>query len=315
MDNFPLFSPSSFYYSWPGGSHSLTWLPDLEQMRKTYTYSFQWVPDLRRPWGQHKQLWEQNFRGDHSRWTESEFGKLMAQQKVSAHADLKIVNASSLHAFGIHVGRITHSSSPADAVLDLTDTAEVEKSLFFCITNWAQWVSRLTTNSCFNEAHLNLVSVILRTGEDFGLRNYYYNQLARLKKYFSNPPALDDEDFAEDIPIWYETSVMKRIQRSDRDSDAKESLKAQQEFVRIFFPRVYGCQIFIMSNGPEIGIAASNCKVSVDDEVWLLHGMDNPVVLRRKSEGFQLITPCYVSVDWDIWGEKYRPSLEQIVIV
>ncbi|EPE31119.1 hypothetical protein GLAREA_04086 [Glarea lozoyensis ATCC 20868] len=272
------------------------------------------VPDLRRPWGQDKQLWEQNFRGDHSRWTESEFGKLMEQQRVNPGPHLRIVGGTSLLVFGVNVGRVTHLSSPADMVLDLTDTANAEKSLFFWITDWAHWISRKTTNLlCLNEAHLNLVSVILRTGEDFGLRNYYYKQLARLKKCFRNPPI--PRIYPGKANICPETRASEEAEYFDNDPIAHENLEVLQEFERIFSPRVCGCQIFIMSNGPELGISASNCKVRVDDEVWLLHGMDNPVVLRQNDKGSRLITPCYVSVDWDIWGEKYRPALKQIVII
>jgi hypothetical protein len=244
-----------------------------------------WVPDLRRLWGQDKQLWAQSLPKDDLPWG------LILRKMHFMNTSPRVIGVSSLHVFGVQLGRITHLSAIADVVYNLLNTDDVERRLFDIISGWRQWLSLTTRHQDFHETQHQFVNVILRSVHDLKLHNYYSREMER---FLSNtPPALE------------------KVENTD-----PEDLTGHQKFERLMFPRIHGCQIFVMSEIAELGIVAGNCRTRVDDEVWILNGMGNPVILRPKDECFQVITPCFLSTDWDRWTrENSKPEVQKIALV
>jgi len=87
-------------------------------------------------------------------------------------------------------------------------------------------------------------------------------------------------------------SLEEYVKSGDWDMSRHEV--ALKEFERHLFPRVHGCQMFIIESG-STGIVAGNCAIQVGDELWLLSGGLTAFVLRRVNEvEHRLISPCYL---------------------
>jgi hypothetical protein len=249
-----------------------------------------WVPDLRRLWGQDKQLWAQN-HANHFTHGKSKTRKVKnSKNQLSSAKEWEFVSMSSLRVRGFRVGTISSLSPIANVVENLSKTTKVEERLFDIIQSWSQWFSQTTTI----EANSNekFAGAILRSINEPQLHRHYNNEINRIWR--SLAPAKDD---------WSPDNT-----QPDEPTEPTELPK----FERLMFPRIHGCQMFTVvgsiSEAPraginsQVGIVAGNCKTQVDDEVWLLPALNNPIILRRKDDNLQVITTCYLSMNLELWA-------------
>jgi hypothetical protein len=256
-----------------------------------------WVPDLRRLWGQDKQLWAQNVFNGRPQW----FSKLVMENKTLLGWPLfgdSVFDTTGLNVWGTRLGLISNLSAIADVIHNLTHTSDVAGRLLDIILGWEQWLSLGESNADIIGSYHKFASVILRSVNDLSVHSNYYNLLMELMAVRNLPPPHHVPENMGGLHL--------------------NAIDTKQEFERLMFPRLHGCQIFEIFKTTELGIVAGNCETKPHDQVWLLRGLRNPIILRPKNEHFQVITPCFLSLDWDIWAREQKfpgPLFQMITLV
>ncbi|EPE31118.1 hypothetical protein GLAREA_04085 [Glarea lozoyensis ATCC 20868] len=256
-----------------------------------------WVPDLRRLWGQDKQLWAQNVFHERPLW----YISLVIQANSLLdwrHNGEWVLDMKGLSVCGNRLGIISNLSEIADVIHNLTDTSNVAGRLLEIILGWEQWLLLGERNANIIDKYYKFVCVILRSVNDSQLFYRYYSVLLGLIS-------------TRNLPRPHH--VPKTMGWLDL-----EGVDIKKEFERLMFPRLHGCQIFEIFKDTELGIVAGNCETQPHDQVWLLQGVQNPIILRPKNDHFQVITTCFLSVDWDTWARrqpKSGPSFQEIILV
>jgi len=78
--------------------------------------------------------------------------------------------------------------------------------------------------------------------------------------------------------------------------------KYLENFERILFTMVHGCQMFLTESG-QVGMAGADCHVAVNDKIYLLSDEPVPYVLRDlpfpETNTLRLMGPCYVHEYWN----------------
>ena len=73
--------------------------------------------------------------------------------------------------------------------------------------------------------------------------------------------------------------------------------KYLDNFERILFTLVHGCQMFMTING-QVGIIGADCHIAVNDRICMLGGEAIPYVLRElpapPMNMFRVMGPCYI---------------------
>lgn len=247
-----------------------------------------WVPDLRKPFGQDRPLWIASHSSKNRRAIRSSYG----QPLEFAITDLQFSeDGQKIAVTGKHVFNIRKLTTVGDAVTSLPDPTDLESRLRQIIADWE------TTLNDQQEAR-GEETLAPRGVKETILRSFY--------------PWLTNSENSDPLSMPYD------IWRGDNGSrhtlsdyvnsghwDVSRHEVALKDFERALFPRVHGCQMFMLENG-NTGIVAGNCQTQIGDQLWLLKGGLTAFVLRPvNEEEHRLISPCY------LFGAMYPIDIER----
>ena len=93
--------------------------------------------------------------------------------------------------------------------------------------------------------------------------------------------------------------------------------KYLENFDRILFTMVHGCQMFVTSSGG-FGMIGGDCHVAVGDCVYILQGGTAQYVLRPFQEPaeytFRLMGPCYIPNHLNAANSIYHPLITLTIV-
>jgi hypothetical protein len=192
---------------------------------------------------------------------------------------------------GKHVFNIRKLTTVGDAVTSLPDSTDLESRLRQIIADW-----ETTLND--RQEEWGEETLAPRGVKETILRSFY--------------PWLTNSENSDPLSMPYD------IWRGDNGSrhtlsdyvnsghwDVSRHEVALKDFERALFPRVHGCQMFMLENG-NTGIVAGNCQTQIGDQLWLLKGGLTAFVLRPvNEEEHRLISPCY------LFGAMYPIDIER----
>ena len=107
----------------------------------------------------------------------------------------------------------------------------------------------------------------------------------------------------------------------DLFTDAVSGQSMLRSFERTMFSLLHVCQMFVTARGTT-GVVAGNCFAQNGDQIYFLWGGMSPFILRRVSDGYRLVSPCYLhahmqtsyAVNGDFVPDRYS-RLEKTVLV
>lgn len=251
-----------------------------------------WVPDLRRPFGQDKPLWIASHTWGNQ--SESKRTYILADDPLDfPYPGFPLsVDVLKICLSGKLVGRICRLTNVGDAVTNLPDPTDLGARLRQIIADW-----ETTLNTPQNELG----------EESFAPRGF---KETILRSFYPWPTVPGNSDpLSMPYDIWCGDNGSRHTLSEYVNSghwDVSRHDLMLKDFERALFPRVHGCQMFMLENG-NTGIVAGNCQTQIGDQLWLLSGGLTAFILRRVNEDeHRLISPCY------LFGAMYPDDVKRV---
>ncbi|CZR54897.1 uncharacterized protein PAC_04782 [Phialocephala subalpina] len=245
-----------------------------------------WVPDLRRRFGQDKPLWIFTQIGASEAWKHTDVLRMhvveegsLAPEKAAHGLDAVGVlhfsdDGQKLSVSARPIGFINVLTTIGDVETNLQDPTDLTARLYDIVRDWESTIR--SAPGCLLDER----------GEVKHIREGLLRDL--------RPWVKDYEVLEERLGRW---SWRCQFPPDPEAEDFKEQEAEMREFERNLFPRVHGCQMFIVDGHIDgnYGTVAGNCNAKIGDEVWRLGTSLTPFILRRVSElEHRLIGPCYM---------------------
>lgn len=227
-----------------------------------------WVPDLRRPWGQDKILWEwAHYSAPRLRWKIIGPGTQLIPSHISTNASEAFsVDGSRLSVHGTFMAEVKSLSSVADvtAKILVSDPTDLKSRLKEIIQGWERWHSQLSPPPFTKIEEFNQALLHGDISED---------ELNGLWPSFV---------------AWYLPNGTQSFLALPPEIQAQSIANLERQL----FSLLHGNQMFLTKDLIP-GIVAGNCEARIGDQVWCLAGGLTPFLLRAVKGGYRIISPCY----------------------